>query len=270
MLDSLNMTPLEIVLLGVLAVVLVQTGRRLRRESLERRRRRNADRGGTVPIPKISIIDVDEAFSVGLRGPDRDRTEVTMLGGGGLLAPGSTTDFEAWILAVLAKRAHRMFEFGTCTGRTAYLWARNSPPEATVTTLTLGPEQQALYEASEGDRAADTDIALSESNFKSFLYSGTDVAYKVEQLFGDSKAFDEAPYAGQMDLIFVDGSHAYSYVISDSQKALRMIRSGGLVLWHDYDGPMVDRGTNEALVELAREFSLSHIEQTRMVVYRAP
>ena len=264
------MTLLEIVLVSVLAVALVQTGRRLRRESLERRRGRNADRSGTVPISKIFITDVDEAFAVGPMGPDRDRTEVTMLGGGGLLVPGSTTDFEAWILAVLAKRAHRMFEFGTCTGRTAYLWARNSPPEATITTLTLGPEQQALYEASEDDRAVDTDVALAESNFESFLYSGTDVAHKVEQLFGDSKAFDETPYAGQMDLIFVDGSHAYSYVMSDSRKALRMIKSGGLVLWHDYDGPMADRGTDEALVELARELPLRHIEQTRLIVYRAP
>jgi len=263
-------TLLEIVLLGVLAVALVQTGRRLRRESLERRRGRNADHGGTVPIPKIFVTDIDDAFAVGPMGPDRDRTEVTMLGGGGLLVPGSTTDFEAWILTVLAKRAHRMFEFGTCTGRTAYLWARNSPPEAIVTTLTLGPEQQALYEASEDDRAVDTVVALAESNFESFLYSGTNVAHKIEQLFGDSKAFDETPYAGQMDLIFVDGSHAYSYVISDSRKALRMVRSGGLVLWHDYDGPMAGRGTDEALVELARELPLHHIEQTRLIVYRAP
>ena len=49
-----------------------------------------------------------------------------------------------------------------------------------------------------------------------------------------------------------------------------MIRSGGLVLWHDYDGPLAGRGTDEALVELAGELPLRHIEQTRMVVYRAP
>jgi len=263
-------TDLEVVLVSVLAVVLLLTGRLLRRESLKRRRMRNADRRGMIPIAKIPITAVDEAFAVGPMGPDRERTEVAMLGGGGVVVPGSTTDFEAWILAVLAKQAHRMFEFGTCTGRTAYLWARNSPPDGKVTTLTLGPEQQALYEASEDDRLEDTEVALEESSFETFLYSGTDVALKIEQLFGDSKAFDETPYIDQMDLIFVDGSHAYSYVISDSRKALRMIRSGGLVLWHDYDGPLAGRGTDEALVELAGELPLRHIEQTRMVVYRAP
>ncbi len=193
-----------------------------------------------------------------------------MLGGGGILVPGGTTDYEAWILAVLAKNARRMFEFGTCTGRTAYLWARNSASDAKVTTLTLGPEQRVLYEASERDRALDTEIALEESDLESFLYSGSDVAHKIEQLFGDSKALDETPYVGKMDLVFIDGSHAYSYVISDTRKALRMIRSGGLVLWHDYDGPLEGRGTDEALVELARELPLFHIEHTRIVVYRAP
>jgi precorrin-6B methylase 2 len=223
-----------------------------------------------VPIGKISITDVDEVFELGPMGPDRDRTEVSMLWGGGAWAPGSTSDFEAWILSVLAKRASRMFEFGTCTGRTAYLWARNSGPDARITTLTLGPEQLALYEASEDDCSIDTGTALDESNYEVFVYSGTDIAYKIEQLFDDSKAFDETPYAGKMDLIFIDGSHAYSYVMSDSRKALDMIRSGGLILWHDYDGPMSDRGTDKALVELARELPLVHIEQTRMVVYRAP
>src|SRR5579871_1896747 len=36
---------------------------------------------------------------------------------------GATSNYESWILAVLARRSHVMFEFGTATGRTAYLWA---------------------------------------------------------------------------------------------------------------------------------------------------
>ena len=46
------------------------------------------------------------------------------------------------------------------------------------------------------------------------------VAGKVEQLFADSKTLDVSPWAGQCDLVFVDGSHAYSYVVSDSEKVL--------------------------------------------------
>ena len=261
---------LIVVLASALACTLVWIGRRLYRDSQERRQRRLADRHGVIPIEKVPVTAIHPDFVLGPLGPDRERTEIVMVGGGGYVVPGGTTDFEAWVLAVLAKRASRMFEFGTCTGRTTYLWARNSPPDATVTTLTLGPEQRELYQASDTDRAEDRDIALEESDFESFLYTGTDVSHKVKQLFGDSKLFDESPYARQVDLIFVDGSHAYSYVVSDTQKALRMIRPGGLILWHDYEGPLVGRGTDVALVELARELPLFHIIGTRMVGYRVP
>lgn len=265
------MTTLEIVLTIALVAVAVRTGQRWRSESLERRRKRGADRSGMIPIAKISLPEVDTAFELGPSGPDPERAAVIMIGGGdGGLIPASTSDFEAWILAVLAKRAHHLFEFGTCSGRTTYLWAANSPSDAKVTTLTLGPGQQSLYQASDADRPEDEDIALEESDFETFLYTESDVAHKVEQLFGDSKAFDESPYLGQMDLIFIDGSHAYSYVVSDTRKALRMIKSGGLILWHDYEGPLTGRGTDKALLGLAGELPLFHIDGTRMVGYRAP
>lgn len=36
------------------------------------------------------------------------------------MVPGGTSDTEAAILAVMATDAMRMFEFGTCTGKTTY------------------------------------------------------------------------------------------------------------------------------------------------------
>ncbi len=59
---------------------------------------------------------------------------------------------------------------------------------------------------------------------------------KITQLFCDSKHFDEKPYTGKMDLIFIDGSHAFSYVMSDSEKAFKMIAPNSIILWHDYRG----------------------------------
>jgi len=259
------MTTLELVLGGVL----VALGIRAAIRSARRRKRRRVAASRPV-ISQISVVDLDPAFRVGPLGPDRERTEVVFLGGGNVVVPGSTTDFEAWILAVLAKTATRMFEFGTCTGRTTYLWARNSPPDAVVTTITLAPTQVDAYQSGAGDDADDEAIALAESGFDDFLYTGTPVAGKVEQLFGDSKAFDESPYVGIMDLVFVDGSHAYSYVMADSRKALRMVKPGGLVLWHDYEGPETGRGTDVALIELAGEIPLTVITGTRLVVYRRP
>ncbi len=181
---------------------------------------------------------------------------------------GATTDYEAWILSVLARRATTMFEFGTCTGRTAYLWARNAPAEATVHTLTLAPDGVDAYRAAPGDAAEDEREARIESVFQHFVYSGTTVAPKIRQLYGDSKAFDETPYVGRCDLVFVDGSHAYSYVVSDSEKALRMVKPGGIVLWHDYVGGPDAPGTYRALNEIADRLPLVHLAGTTLVAYR--
>lgn len=239
------------------------------RALVRRRRRRAQDLLGRPAIAPLRIAELDAIFRCGPFGPEL-ASEVHFIGRGGIHVPGGTTDSEAWILAVLAKRSRRMFEFGTCTGKTAYLWARNSPSDATVTTLTLSPEDTAQYRDAAHDTSSDREHALAESCFQTFLYSGTEVEPKIVQLFGDSKQFDETPFLAQMDLIFIDGSHAYSYVQSDSEKALRMIKPGGLILWHDYRGPLGGRGTDRALIELAQRLPLRHIAGTEIVAYRAP
>jgi hypothetical protein len=255
-------------LLGLLVALAVAARPAFR--SLRRRRRDKAlDLRGRRPIPRIDLDELDPIFRVGPFGPTHD-AEVSFIGRGGLHVTGATSDSEAWILAALSRRARRMFEFGTCTGKTAYLWARNSPDDAIVTTLTLSPEDAATYTQGAGDTAYDSDNAVKESKFQTFLYSGTPFEKKVVQLFADSKQLDETPYVGQMDLIFIDGSHAYSYVQSDSEKALRMIKPGGLILWHDYRGPLGGKGTDRALIELAKRLPLRHIAGTEIVTYRAP
>ena len=98
------------------------------------------------PIPRGSIDRLDERFVPDALGPTRS-AEVRFIGRGDIIVPGGTSDTEAWILAVLATGAPRMFEFGTCTGKTSYLWARNQPVGGRVTTLTLAPDQVGEYQA---------------------------------------------------------------------------------------------------------------------------
>lgn len=252
----------NLVLLGALA----WTGVRLLRY---RRFVREAFRKEEPPIPAVRLAEFDPLFAMNEMGPTL-RAEVAFVGTGDGV-PFGTSDLEAWVLAVLAKPAARMFEFGTATGKTAYLWARNSGPEARVTTLTLAPDQVSVYAGDTADSVEGTRTALEESTFTRFFYTGTPVEAKVEQLFADSKQFDETPYAGSFDLIFVDGSHAYSYVKSDTEKALRMVRPGGVVLWHDYRGsrgPTAD--VYAYLNELGRSLPLARLEGTSLVAYRAP
>ncbi len=59
--------------------------------------------------------------------------------------------------------------------------------------------------------------------------------------------------------------------MSDSDKAMRMVRPGGVVLWHDYygntgGGPDVYR----RLTELHERHELVHLDGTALVAYRRP
>jgi predicted O-methyltransferase YrrM len=256
--------------LAVLVVVLLAATGVLGMQALRQRAARK-QRGlfGEWPIRRVSPAEIDPALRPGPFGPTLE-SEVAFVGRGPYVVDGGTSDAEAWLLAVLAKRAHRMFEFGTCTGKTAYLWARNSAPDARVVTVTLAPDDVGDYRREAGDDDLDVQFALRESSHTDFLYSGTSVAAKVEQLFADSKGLDVLPWAGTFDLVFVDGSHAYSYVASDSEKALTLVAPGGLVHWHDYAGPRHAAGVFRALNELAERLPLVRIEGTTLVAYRRP
>ena len=253
-----------VLLLSILATAVL-----LRLYLRERARRRQRPLIGDWPIRTANLEQLDPVFRAGPFGPGLE-TEVAFVFNGPYNVQGGTTDLEAWILAVLANSARQMFEFGTCTGKTAYLWARNSPASARVTTLTLPPQGTSEYVEGAEDDAAETRTALSESRFATFLYTGTAAEGKIEQLFGDSKSLSVARWAGSCDLVFVDGSHAYSYVVSDSEKALELVRPGGLVLWHDYAGPGHSRGVYRALNELSGRIPLVRIDGTKFVAYRRP
>lgn len=238
--------------MATLAVLSVLAGRHygLLKKIAQREER---DVFGAWPIPSVSLDQVDARFRPNAYGPTLE-TQVQFIGRGATEVIGGTSDAEAWILAVLAQSAMRMFEFGTCTGKTAYLWAINSPPDARIATLTLPPES-----APPGD---------AESHFTSFIYSGTPAERKITQLFGDSRQFDIRLHDNQYDLIFVDGAHAYEFVVSDTRKALRMVKPGGLILWHDYCGAYCNPGVYRALNELRSELDLRHIRGTTLVCHR--
>jgi predicted O-methyltransferase YrrM len=263
------MTTVTVVLAALVVVLLV--GAVLLALAFLRQRavRKQRNLFGEWPIPRVSPERIDARFAPGPFGPTRE-TEVSFIGRGPYVVDGGTSDAEAWILAVLAKDARLMFEFGTCTGKTAYLWARNSPPDAHVVTVTLAPEHLGDYARESTDDPLDVQFALKESSHTDFLYSGSDVAGKTEQLFSDSKRLDVTPWAGRCDLVFVDGSHAYSYVVSDSERAIRLVAPGGLVLWHDYAGPRHAPGVYRALNELAARLPLARLEGTTLVAYRRP
>ena len=72
---------------------------------------------------------------------------------------------------------------------------------------------------------------------------------------------------GRAGLVFVDGSHAYDYVVADTDTALRLVANKGMVIWHDYgvwDG--VTRALEE--IETSRHLGLRHVRGTSLVVWQ--
>ena len=247
---------LSIVLVIGLVVALVH----IQRRRSERRQRGLFRSWG---VTRVAVEAIDARFALGPLGPGRD-AEIVFVPG--WQTPGGISDFETWILCRLAHDARRIFEFGTGTGKTTYLLARNAPG-ALIVTLTIAPD--AALAVAPGDATEDVEAARAEA-FSGFYYEGAACAGRIEQLIGDSMTFDETPYLDSCDLVFVDGGHARSHVENDTKKALRMVKPGGWVAWHDYRGPRRARGVFETLNALAKTLPLRHIAGTALVVWQRP
>jgi hypothetical protein len=182
------------------------------------------------------------------------------------IVSGNTSLLENVVINKLVQHRHprRIFEIGTFDGRTTLTMAANAP-KADIFTLDLPPDHANALPLAPNDRRY-IDKPESGGRFK-----GTPYAQRITQLFGDSATFDYRPFDHSVDVVFVDGSHAYDYVRSDSEAALRMATPGGLILWHDYgawDG--VTRALNELHQCDPRFRDARHIAGTSLATLTVP
>lgn len=171
-------------------------------------------------IPEIPISGIlPEAGSISINEPVGVNGNISLL--------------ETVVLAGLLKK-HKpdsIFEFGTFDGRSTLNMAANAGPAARVYTLDLPDGAGAATALT----PALAENALKTARVTGARFRGTEFERKITQLRGDSASFDFSPYSGRMDFVFVDGSHAYEYVLNDSKKALALIGDRrGIVVWHDY------------------------------------
>lgn len=158
------------------------------------------------------------------------------------------------------------FEIGTFDGRTVLNLAANLEPGMQIYTLDLPASsvEKAAFELEEADKKY---ICKERSGLR---FAHSKYADRITQLFGDSATFDYSSLQGRMDFVFIDGSHSYEYVLSDSRTALRLLGpSGGTILWHDYDTPYwpgVTRALNEFYTEDPMFGGLRRIQDTSLCV----
>jgi Methyltransferase domain len=157
-------------------------------------------------------------------------------------------------------------EIGTFDGRTTLNLAINADPRLSVFTLDLPPQATPKFALAPGERAF-VDKPRSGRYFAAPQPEWVADARRITQAYGDSSTFDFSAHHGRAGLVFVDGSHAYDYVVADSETARRLAAPDGIVLWHDYG---VWEGVTRALEELeARSrLGLRQIRGTSLVVWR--
>lgn len=145
----------------------------------------------------------------------------------------------------------RHLEFGTWRG-TGTCYCLENAPGATVWTINLvdgesTPEGRWAYDdyLGENDRYAGLTTRKAR-NGKTVVrtdarlaigteYLDKNLGHRVCQIYADSTQWDDSNFPdGFFDTVLIDGGHTPEVVASDTRKALRLVKSGGVILWHDY------------------------------------
>jgi SAM-dependent methyltransferase len=160
--------------------------------------------------------------------------------------------------AVQTLKPKRIFEIGTFDGNTTRRLAEAAPNDAEVFTLDL-PE--AMFNATQ-DPHAFSGSRVGER------YADSPARHKITQIRADATTFDFSPFYGTMDFVFVDAAHDYPHGRIDTQNALRMVRPGGTILWHDFEPYW--SGLVHAVCEVTAGFQLCRLGGTSFAVLRFP
>ena len=222
----------------------------------------------SVNLEKVNKIFESEKISENLYGPKKDVIVKSFCVPSGQDTVGITSDYEAWILSSLSKISKNIFEFGTCSGKTTTLMALNSPNDSKIITLTLDSNQAKNLSLDSQDNKVSIRNIINESNYNKFIFSGKEYEKKISVMFMDSRKLNTDEYLNKFDLIFIDGGHTYSIIENDSIKAFKMIKMGGIILWHDYvPGKTSDKDVVKYLNKISKDKKIFHIENTSLCYF---
>lgn len=134
-----------------------------------------------------------------------------------------TTAHPFWAAAFNDERGivRELLEIGAFEGRTTSFAARLFP-NARITCVDPWVEYAEMKEIRRAEEAFHHNIA--------------EFAGRIRPIKGYSSAvlprlLDEGEH---FDLVFIDGSHAYADVVTDSQFGWRLLKPGGVLIWDDY------------------------------------
>jgi len=210
---------------------------------------------GTLPR-----VPIEQLFN------DKATSDYTIINAGWRLPGTSITlhELNCIVLALRATSAERVLEIGTYDGNTSLNLAANVPETGVVVTVDLPlDESNPEYALEIGDASQRnvTDRTIVGQQFRDHQLNS-----RIRQVLADTGALDFETLGTSFDMAFIDGCHAYEYVKSDTENALKVVRAGGLILWHDY---AILETVSKAVDEYANDsrfLQLNAIESTRLAV----
>lgn len=148
-------------------------------------------------------------------------------------------------------RPRRHLEFGTWQG-TGVLYCLEEC-DATVWTLNIlqgeeRPDGSWAYSSAFAASAplpswskrqeATEDTCWYQTDSLGFIgryYLEAGLGFRVCQIYCDSRLWDIRHYPpGFFDTALIDGGHSEDVVTNDTRKACQLVRSGGIIMWHDF------------------------------------
>ena len=115
------------------------------------------------------------------------------------------------ILCSYATKSKDILETGTRYGRTTMNLAKFCPPDGRVVS-----------------------IDMNQTNSRETLSRmSDDIKKKVTLIEHDTNTFDFSTI-GKFDMIFIDGDHSADGAISDTLNAVKILKPGGVIFWHDF------------------------------------
>lgn len=174
-------------------------------------------------VPRVSL---NEVF------PGIESVDITVLKAFDRNVGKSLHIEELVVLCTIVKftNAKNILEIGTYKGNTTLNLAANTPTDTKITTVDLGPDWDGRLEL----EIPNSHVSVTNANKIGSQYKSTKHSKKITQIFGDSATIDWRRMPIPFDVVFIDGCHYYTYVKKDTLNAIRHLKSGGILVWHDY------------------------------------
>lgn len=159
-----------------------------------------------------------------------------------LQTPGWMSEGELLWLAARAQEYDTIVEFGSFHGRSTRALADNISELGTIWAV---DPWNGEYPTLNGDVIKHVSTYVYPNfceNLKDHI-----ACNRVVPVRGYSYSF-KLPF--KVDMVFIDGDHRYEIVLKDIDKALDLLRDGGLICGHDWDWPTVKQAVTEKLGEV--------------------